>query len=81
MAERKPISTAPHDGSKVTVYWTDGDGVDNESLAQYRDPKRLSAAGGTWDDSDAGWWVFVDSHTQRRVEPHSWRPLGSDDDA
>ncbi|MBL8583535.1 MAG: hypothetical protein JNL61_15090 [Rhizobiaceae bacterium] len=81
MAERKPISTAPHDGSKVTVYWTDADGVDNESLAQYRDPKRLAGAGGAWDDSDAGWWVFVDSHTQRRVEPHSWRPQGDDEDA
>lgn len=80
MAERQPISTAPRDGSKVTVTWTDGDGVENESLAQYRDPKRLSQTGGTWDDSDAGWWVFVDGDTQRRVEPHSWRPADDDEE-
>jgi hypothetical protein len=74
VAERQPIATAPRDASKVTVYWTDADGVDNESVAQYRDPARLAACGGDWDSGDAGWWVFIDGQTQRRVEPHSWRP-------
>lgn len=65
MADRKPISTAPMDGSKVTVYWKDGNGVINESLAQYR---------------DAGWWTYIDSDTQKRVEPTSWRPASDDSD-
>lgn len=66
----KPIDTAPTDGSKVTVLWRDRDGVENSSLAQYR--------GG--DPAEAGWWVFVDSDTQRRVRPHGWVPAGEDDD-
>lgn len=65
MADRKPIVTAPTDGSKVSVTWKDSDGVINESIAQYRDD---------------GWWVYIDSHTQRKVEPTSWRPAASDDD-
>jgi hypothetical protein len=64
MADRKPISTAPTDGSKVTVTWKDSDGVLNESIAQYR---------------DGGWWVYIDSSTQKKVEPTSWRPAASDD--
>lgn len=70
MAERQPISTAPRNGASVTVYWTDGDGVENESQGRYVD------GGG-----EAGWWVFTDSDTQRRVRPHSWRPGGSEGDA
>ncbi|BCG92840.1 hypothetical protein [Mesorhizobium sp. 131-2-1] len=65
MAERKPISSAPTDGSKVTVYWKDGNGVINESIAQFR---------------DGGWWTYIDSTTQKKVEPTSWRPASSDDD-
>ena len=65
MAERKPIATAPTDGSKVTVMWKDSDGVVNESVGQYR---------------DGGWWVYIDSTTQKKVQPTSWRPAASDDD-
>jgi len=65
MADRKPIATAPTDGSKVSVTWKDSDGVINESIAQHRDD---------------GWWVYIDSHTQKKVEPTSWRPAASDDD-
>lgn len=65
MADRKPISTAPTDGSKVTVQWKDGNGVINESIAQYR---------------DAGWWTYIDSDTQKRVEPTSWRPTSKNSD-
>jgi hypothetical protein len=65
MAERKPISSAPTDGSKVTVYWKDGNGVINESIAQFR---------------DGGWWTYIDITTQKKVEPTSWRPATSDDD-
>lgn len=72
MAARKPIDTAPKDGRKVQVYWTDADGQENESIAQYRSLERLKAAGGEWDESDAGWWAFVDSNTQKRITPHSW---------
>ena len=74
MTDRQPITSAPKDGSKVTVYWTDGDGVMNESIAQYRSAQRLKAAGGDWDESDEGWWVDIDSDTQKRVEPTDWRP-------
>ena len=74
MAEPKPIDTAPKDGRKITVLWTDRDGQENETIAQYRSPERLSRAGGDWDESDAGWWAYVDSDTQRRIEPHGWKP-------
>lgn len=72
MAARKTIDTAPKDGRKIQVYWTDADGQENESIAQYRSLERLKAAGGEWDESDAGWWAFVDSDTQKRITPHSW---------
>lgn len=62
----QPIATAPKDGSKVTVHWTDRDGVENTSVAQYR------AAGGSIDAVDAGWWAYTDSDTQKRIDPHSW---------
>ncbi|RWL46843.1 MAG: hypothetical protein EOR60_10600 [Mesorhizobium sp.] len=65
MAERKPIESAPKDGSKVTILWRDGDGVVNESVGQYR---------------DGGWWVYTDSYTQKKVDPTSWRPASGDDD-
>jgi hypothetical protein len=76
MADRKPISTAPKDGSKVTVYWTDGDGVQNESIAQYRSPGQ----GNKWDAGDTGWWAYIDGQTQKRIEPSSWRPASEDDE-
>jgi hypothetical protein len=66
MPARQPISTAPRDGSKVTVYWTDGDGVMNESLAR-------------WDAADEAWWAYTDSRTQKKIEPTSWRPASSDE--
>ena len=72
MAEPKPIDTAPRDGRKVTVLWTDRDGQENESIAQYRSVDRLKQAGGDWDESDAGWWAYVDSETQKKISPHSW---------
>ncbi|MER9065707.1 hypothetical protein NKH84_03955 [Mesorhizobium sp. M0902] len=81
MAARKSIETAPKDGSKVTVYWQDSDGVMNESIAQYRSLDRLKAAGGDWDESDAGWWAYTDGHTQRKIEPIRWRPASDDPDA
>jgi len=77
---RQPISTAPRDGTKVTVYWTDRDGQENESIAQYRALDRLKASGGSWDEGDAGWWAYVDSDTQKRIQPHAWLPPGSDAD-
>jgi hypothetical protein len=67
MPERQPISTAPKDGSKVTVYWTDADGVMNESLAR-------------WDAADGAWWAYTDSRTQKKIEPTSWRPSSDEDD-
>lgn len=67
MTDRKPISTAPTDGSRVTVYWTDGDGVVNESIAR-------------WDKDDAAWWAYTDGHTQKKIQPTSWRPTSDDGD-
>ncbi|MBT1158096.1 hypothetical protein J1C56_21080 [Aminobacter anthyllidis] len=80
MSAKLPIATAPTDGTKVTVYWTDRDGQENESVAQYRSLARLKVAGGQWDDSDEGWWAYVDSDTQKRIVPHSWSKAGGDDD-
>jgi len=74
MAETQPIATAPKDGRKVAVLWTDRDGQENETIAQFRSLDRLKQAGGEWDESDTGWWAYVDSDTQKRIEPHSWRP-------
>lgn len=74
MNEPKPIATAPKDGRKITVQWTDRDGQENESIAQFRSLERLKLAGGEWDESDAGWWAHVDSDTQKRIDPHSWIP-------
>jgi hypothetical protein len=61
MPDRQLISAAPKDGSRVTVYWTDSDGVANESVAR-------------WDREDGSWWIFTDSSTQKKIEPTSWRP-------
>jgi hypothetical protein len=80
MSAKLPIASAPTDGSKVTVYWTDRDGQENESVAQYRSLDRLKATGGQWDDSDAGWWAYVDSDTQKRISPHSWAKSGGSDE-
>jgi hypothetical protein len=62
MAERQPMASAPKDGSEVTVYWTDADGVMNESVGRWQ---------------DGGWWVYIDSDTRKRVQPSSWRPDGA----
>ena len=67
MAERQPIATAPKDGSRVTVYWTDGDGVMNESIAR-------------WDAGDKAWWAYTDGSTQKKIEPSSWRAASSDEE-
>jgi len=67
MAERQPISTAPKDGTRVTVYWTDGDGVMNESIAR-------------WNAEDNAWWAYTDSSTQKKIEPKSWRPASAEDE-
>lgn len=80
MGERRPISTAPMDGSKVTVVWIDFDGRENESPARYRSLRRLQAAGGDWDQSDEGWWVSIDSSTQKRVEPTAWTADSDDEE-
>jgi hypothetical protein len=66
----EPIATAPTDGRKVRVQWRDRDGVENTSIASYR-------AG---DPETAGWWTFIDSDTQKRIQPHSWSELGSEDE-
>lgn len=80
MSAKRPIATAPKDGSKITVYWTDRDGQENESIGQYRSLARLKAAGGQWDETDEGWWAYVDSDTQKRIDPHSWSAPGDDDE-
>ena len=79
MSSQKPISTAPMDGRKVTVVWTDERGVENRSIAQYRSAGQLAGSGGDWDSSDEGWWTFVDDDTQKRIHPESWIPEGDAD--
>ena len=83
MPARKPIGSAPKDGRKITVYWVDEDGQENESIAQYRSLDRLKTGGGDWDENDTGWWIFTDSRTQKRVEPDAWldeNALGDEDE-
>lgn len=75
-----PISTAPKDGRKITVLWTDDDDKQNESVAQYRDLKKIRPSGGDWDENDTGWWTFIDSKTQKKIEPTAWISEGGDDD-
>jgi hypothetical protein len=77
MNPARPIASAPMDGSTVMVHWTDAAGQENQSLARYRSREQLRAAGGDWDESDVGWWIFVDGDTRKRIEPHSWNS-GSD---
>ncbi len=80
MPMKKPISTAPTDGSKVTIVWMDDRGVENRSLGQYRSTDRLNGIAGQWDAADEGWWVFVDDDTQKRVRPDAWIEAGDDSD-
>jgi hypothetical protein len=80
MARRLPIDSAPKDGRKVRVFWTDAAGVESESVARYRDVARLRRGGGDWDDADAGWWTFTDGHTQQRIEPTAWAAECDDED-
>lgn len=81
MANPRPITTAPKNGSKVQVYWTDMDGQENQSLAQYRSAEMLRSLGGANDEADVGWWAFIDSSTQKKISPHSWvSPADEEDD-
>lgn len=80
MSNPRPIDTAPRNGAKVRVHWTDMDGQENESIAQYRSAEMLKALGGDWDQSDVGWWAFIDSSTQKKIEPHSWTTGDDEED-
>ncbi|MDW6022149.1 hypothetical protein SAZ10_10280 [Mesorhizobium sp. BAC0120] len=80
MSQRRPIDTAPKDGRKVHVFWTNADGEESESVARYHDLDRLRRAGGDWDEADAGWWTFTDSRTQQRIEPAAWVADGEEND-
>jgi hypothetical protein len=78
MPQRRPIETAPKDGRKVRVLWTDPNGQVSETIARYHALDRLRRAGGDWDQSDVGWWIFVDGRTQVRIEPTGW--IAGDED-
>ena len=80
MPNRLPIDTAPKDGRKVRVFWTNADGEESESIARYLDLERLKRAGGYWDEADVGWWIFTDSRTQQRIEPIAWAAERDDEE-
>ncbi|QPC86332.1 hypothetical protein GA830_05950 [Mesorhizobium sp. NBSH29] len=80
MSKRQSMDTAPTDGRKVRVFWTDFDGQENLSWAHYRSLPQLQRAGGDWEASHAGWWTFVDSDTQKRIEPQGWVSATDDDE-
>jgi len=83
MRKKLPISTAPVNGTRVTVLWTDEDDQENESVARYHSLEQLRAGGGDWDETDTGWWTFIDSRTQKKIEPTAWiseEDAGDDDD-
>ena len=75
----RPIETAPKNGARNTGFWGDRDGQENESVAQYRSAERLQAIG-EFDPSDVGWWAYIDSDTQKRIEPHGWTAPGDEED-
>ena len=80
MSQKRPIDTAPKDGRKVRVFWTNADGEESESVARYHGLDQLRRAEGDWDEADTGWWIFTDSHTQRRIEPTAWVAEGAEDE-
>jgi hypothetical protein len=79
MRKEHPINTAPLDGTKIMVLWIDEDDQKNESVAQFRNLDKLKLSGGDWDESDAGWWIFTDSKTQKKIEPILWISENEDD--
>lgn len=80
MPERKPMASAPMDGTKISVFWIDRHGQENQSIAQYRSPDMLERSGAEWDAADVGWWTFVDADTQKRVNPAAWLPKDDDEE-
>lgn len=80
MRKEMPIASAPKDGRKITVVWLDDDDQRNESIGQFRSLSQLQAAGGDWDETDTGWWVYVNSRTQQKVDPVGWISETDDDD-
>lgn len=72
MRRELPISTAPQDGTTVTVIWTDFDGQVDKSPARYRRLEQLKKAGGDWDENDSGWWTYLNSTTQKKINPSIW---------
>lgn len=78
--KKQPISSAPNDGKKVTVIWTDDHDRENTSVAQYRSETWLQRAGGDWDENDIGWWTYINSDTQRRIQPSEWINENVDDE-
>ncbi|RCS24615.1 hypothetical protein DUT91_03730 [Phyllobacterium salinisoli] len=80
MRKKLPISTAPMNGTKITVLWTDNDDQENESVARYHSLAQLKAGGGDWDEADTGWWIFTDSRTQKKIDPTAWFSEEDDQD-
>lgn len=72
MRKELPIASAPKDARKITVVWMDDDDQRNESIGQFRSLSQLQAVGGDWDETDTGWWVYVNSRTQQKVDPIAW---------
>ncbi|PRD41813.1 hypothetical protein C5748_19335 [Phyllobacterium phragmitis] len=79
MRKKLPISTAPMNGTKIIVLWTDDDERENETVARYHSLAQLKAGGGDWDEADTGWWIFTDSRTQKKIDPAAWIS-GNDDE-
>ena len=70
----------PGTGERSRSTGPTGTGRKTSPLAQYRSLDRLKATGGDWDESDTGWWAYVDSDTQKRIEPHGWKSTSADDE-
>lgn len=72
MRKELPIVSAPKDGRKITVVWIDDNDQRNESIGQFRSLSQLQLAGGDWDETDTGWWVYLSSRIQQKVDPIAW---------
>jgi hypothetical protein len=79
--KRQPIETAPRDGTDVIVFWADETEQDYAAVAWFRRWDDVKDIGGDWTRDDEGWWTYVSSVSQVKIEPAHWVPFPEPPDA